>query len=171
MRASILLTTALAVLALLLPPARSHAGPNLHAESARCLREEGLANLSVACRKVCVMCHPADRPVQAMDIYQEGDQELCLRCHAGKTARSANNMLPEWVPGGGGNHPTGIAYDPWTSRTGLKQNPQGPRLFYDDHGDHPRLHCSTCHDPMGDAPKLLRMSNRGSALCLACHRI
>jgi len=145
------------------------AAADLHTESASCLREYRVEVMSAGCWENCVVCHPANMPLDALEIYLDGDAELCQRCHEGKTERAINNMLPGWVPGGGGNHPSGIYYDPVASRTQLKNDPQGPKLFYDASGNRPKLLCSTCHDPMGDTPHLLRINNRGSALCIACH--
>lgn len=33
----------------------------------------------------------------------------------------------------------------------------------------PYVECSSCHDPHSDAPLFLRISNKGSRLCLSCH--
>lgn len=104
---------------------------------------------------------------------------ICLSCHNGviasSTLGSAHAMLgdvragfdlPEGVPQR--DHPIGIPY-PTTRRDyhpaamlaadGVVQLPEG------------RVECISCHDPHGAGghPAMLVMSNRRSALCLACH--
>ena len=107
--------------------------------------------------------------IHPLNIYEEGDRILCLRCHESKSYQDNNNLLLKLVPGGGGNHPVEILYDPERPNSELKLNPQGPLLFLDANGRNPKVHCSTCHNPMGDTPQLLWVTNQGSALCMACH--
>lgn len=75
------------------------------------------------------------------------------------------------VPAAGGNHPVKIYYFPESSTMPLNLDPQGPLLFKDSQDQNPKVHCSSCHDPMTRAPYLLRISNEGSALCLTCHKL
>lgn len=104
---------------------------------------------------------------------------ICMSCHNGviasSTLGSAHAMLgdvragfdlPEGVPQR--DHPIGVPY-PTTRRDyhpaamlaadGVVQLPEG------------RVECISCHDPHGAGghPAMLVMSNRRSALCLACH--
>lgn len=68
------------------------------------------------------------------------------------------------------DHPVSIQ---WAQRgPGFYANPQDPRLeLYNGQ----TVECTTCHDPHNGTPfnpgedAFLRMSNQGSAMCLACH--
>ena len=132
------------------------AADNPHTKSAQCLRDYQVEAMSLTCWQACVKCHPANVPIQALNIYLAGDAAICERCHEEKSSHSRLNMFPSAVPGGGGNHPSNVIYDPLNSpRSYLRDNPQGPRLFYDGAGERPKILCSSCHDPMGDAPMLL----------------
>jgi len=160
----------LAFLIALLPPSAVFPSENLHTQAAECRLAFTPDNLDNDCWQVCINCHEATVPITPLDIYGDGDNGLCLNCHPEKSAQSGSDFLLA-LPGNGGNHPVGIDYDPGASRSSLVQTPQGPRLFFDARGLNPRLYCSTCHNAMGDSPRLLRMSNSRSALCFSCHSV
>lgn len=148
-------------------PAVDAAETTLHGAAAACRL---LQQMDGTCWGVCVTCHADGDPFLPFDIYSDGDAELCARCHPEKVPRQGDNArLLNLVGGRGGNHAVNVFYDPESSRR-LDPAPQGPKLFVDADGTHPKVQCSTCHDSMSAAPNLLRLSNRGSALCLACHR-
>ena len=108
-----------------------------------------------------------------MDIRGELDEVSfqCLRCHDGSIAMSARTeiRIGIWDHGReGGSHPVGVEY------------PRGPASFK-DYVDIMRLPskiklidgkvgCVTCHDPYSKEKGHLVMSNKGSALCLVCHK-
>lgn len=146
---------------------------NPHQEAAGCRAQYALAAMPDPCWQVCVSCHAPLQPIQPLEIYQDGDDRICFECHPHETPTTPprDNFLLYGVGTGGRNHPVNIYYAPETSRHDLRADPEGPRLYYDAAGSNPKLHCSTCHDPMSGNYRLLRLSNDGSALCLACHDI
>lgn len=112
--------------------------------------------------------------------YTPGPTSLvCLGCHDGTVATStigsAHAMLAGVregfsVPDGfvWRDHPIGVPYP-----TGNRE--YRPLSFVTSEGKvrlpEGRIECISCHDPHDSAgvPKMLVMSNRRSALCLACH--
>ncbi len=118
------------------------------------------------CNGVCVYCHTP--PVEAIDIYAEGDNLLCSRCHASETIEATTGTF--LLNHLGGNHPSQIYYDEGENRKDYNSTPAGPRLFCDPFGGRCKVLCSTCHDPHTLEGSLLRMSNQRSALCISCHR-
>jgi predicted CXXCH cytochrome family protein len=152
----------------LLPAVRSVA-ENPHTEAASCrLKFEEVVENS-ACWYVCTECHKPAPTIHPLNIYEDGDSIICLRCHESKSYRDRNNLLLKLVPGAGGNHPVEILYDPERPRSELKLNPRGPLLFMDADGRNPKVMCSTCHNPMGSNSLLLWVTKGGSGLCMACH--
>lgn len=138
------------------------AADNPHQQAETCRRAEPL---SESCRLVCHNCHSDDSPP---DIYQSGDREICMECHHRETDVPNSSTLT-FRGGGGSNHPNGIDYDPLGSTRKLSDWPDGPKLFFNEYGVSPRLYCSSCHDVMGAAPRLLRVPVRNSAICRSCH--
>jgi len=129
----------------------------------------------------------------AVSATPDGTAKLCLSCHDGTVAvDSFENhaggvyALPTYaeIPGfaaGGtrdlrGTHPISIVYDDATDGW-LKPvtAPMGGSGTIGDVLDNGKVQCSSCHD-VHDAPieavgstPLLRVTNAGSAICLACH--
>lgn len=120
------------------------------------------------------------RQVYAAGRFMPGATSLiCLSCHDGSVASStlgashallAAQRSEFFVPDGfvWHDHPIGISYP--EQREGYRSlhevlKFEGLRL------PEGRVECVTCHDPhgAGGQDKLLSMSNRRSALCLACH--
>ncbi len=121
------------------------------------------------------------REVFLPDRYMPGPTSLiCLSCHNGTVADSTLGTshallagLREGfdVPDGFvfRDHPIGVLYphDPKNYR---------PQSFIEREGKirlpEGRMECVSCHDPHNAAgiDKMLVMSNRGSDLCLACHK-
>lgn len=137
----------------------------LHQTTAACL---AAPPLSEPCVENCRTCHaidPADNAVLPLYIYKDGDALLCGTCHPDNVYASAATALPAI---GEQNHPSAVFYQPEEQPHKLELNPIGPRLFVDEGGGNPKIHCSTCHDTMRGAHKLLRLDD--PALCLACHR-
>jgi len=96
-----------------------------------------------------------------------GDLAICYLCHDDETyyphgTGAANGLGP--------NHPVEVFYEEASRRTMLNPSPIGPILFCDSSGGRCKVLCSTCHDPHSLKHMLLRVDNRGSALCLSCHR-
>jgi len=149
----------------------------LHREAAECrLAYPGFPedpSLSGECYAVCIGCHvPTDDPgvpgypLPPPDVAAEGDAALCGNCHEEEVVQARGSYL---LTTHGGNHPTNVSYDEAARRIKLHSDPQGPKLYVAPHTVDRRVHCSTCHDPMGAARHVLRTDNRGSALCLKCH--
>ena len=117
-----------------------------------------------------------------------GASKLCLGCHDGTTAvgltraatvRSGVRTRGASLPPGRGNlgtdlsddHPVSFRYDAAlvAANGQLRAPPAGGRVHLDGNGE---LQCTSCHDPHnGDNEDFLVMNNRGSALCLTCHRL
>lgn len=122
------------------------------------------------------------RPYEAVGIDLDGASLLCLSCHDGViatdvyTASHATGLARQLGSsqlgiGGLTGHPIGIAYpiaDP-------RYNPPGSLSATDGRIPLPdgRVQCISCHDPhnTGRHPGMLVRSNRGSGLCLSCHRL
>lgn len=104
---------------------------------------------------------------------------LCLSCHDGSVASPVSGFISPaevgspFSEGLQNDHPVNMAYDP-SADTGLAPVASvvaaGVPLFYQD--GIPTVQCSSCHDPHNKSrsPKLLRVANNGSGLCLTCHR-
>ena len=109
----------------------------------------------------------------------------CLGCHDGQTAidsfggRAGGTMVSgEAIIGRDltNDHPVGVAYvggGSWApigvlsgSQPGVVVGSGGLPLW----GSTNQIECATCHDPHNNGFRnFLRMSNNGSAMCLACH--
>lgn len=115
--------------------------------------------------------------------YREtGDRSLpldpesmqCLGCHDGSIAGMAESTIRgsgEWEHGSdiGITHPVGVDYLV-ASATNQALTPIGNlnpaiRLYSG------RVGCGSCHSPFSKNHRLLVMDNRGSQLCLQCHRV
>lgn len=116
-----------------------------------------------------MQCHENVDPIIPLDIYVKGDVQLCEQCHTEESIPASGTPLLRFVNGGGGNHPVAILYSPEDSKTTLIPSPSGPKFFTDEGGNNPKIYCSTCHNSHSSAVNLLRVNNRGSALCLSCH--
>lgn len=141
-------------------------GSNIHQDAAQCRLS---TTLNIVCSNNCRQCHVDAAPEIPLDIYVKGDAELCGKCHPQESIQGSGTQLLRLVSGGGGNHPVAILYSPEDAKTALIPSPTGPRLFTDEWGNNPKIQCSTCHDSMSSTVNLLRVNNRGSALCLSCH--
>ena len=113
--------------------------------------------------------------------------KLCLSCHDGTVAIDSFGSMPDGTQFMSGtallgtrlddDHPISFVYDtalvnldgglhdPTIRTSGLGGSIDADMLFDG------RVECTSCHDPHGlsGVPKLLRISNEGSALCLVCH--
>jgi predicted CXXCH cytochrome family protein len=113
--------------------------------------------------------------------------KLCLSCHDGTVAVDSFGSVmtgTEFMTGTAllgtdltDDHPISFVYDtalanrdgglhdPTTRASGLGGSVVDDMLF------NGQVQCASCHDPHGSSgvPKLLRISNAGSALCLICH--
>jgi|Deesub1362B_J571_1020462.scaffolds.fasta_scaffold00310_23 predicted CXXCH cytochrome family protein len=98
----------------------------------------------------------------------------CLSCHDGTIGKMANNIIVgagKWQhgPSIGISHPIGVDYRLAYSQNIEELNPPeslNPAIkFFDG-----KVGCCSCHNPFSKHPNYLVMSNRGSALCLECHR-
>ena len=125
--------------------------------------------------------------LDATDVGQPtGVSRLCLSCHDGTVALDsfggATGSSFVSAPSNVGtdlsnDHPISFTYDaglaaadgglhdPTTAGSGLGKSIDEDLLF-----NH-RVECASCHDVhnTGGYPRLLRMNNTGSALCLTCH--
>jgi predicted CXXCH cytochrome family protein len=120
------------------------------------------------------------REVLVPDRYMPGPTSLiCLSCHNGtiaaSTVGSSHVLLSAHREGfeigdfSTRDHPIGVPYpermDGYRPRALLLAAGQVPL-------PHGRVECVSCHDPhnAGGFEKMLVMSNRRSAMCLACHQ-
>ncbi|RME94158.1 MAG: cytochrome C [Verrucomicrobia bacterium] len=116
-----------------------------------------------------------------------GVTRLCLSCHDGTVAldsfggRTGNEMIGAAGRLGSDlsdDHPVGFVFDDNLAQEdgGLHPPSSTPsglgRTIAQDLLRQGRLECTSCHDVHNSSnqPHLLVMSNRGSALCLTCHR-
>ena len=102
----------------------------------------------------------------------------CLSCHDGTVAL---DLIVNKPPGGGNSlggkmtgsevvgpdlsndHPISIDYP--SAPADFNASPVGPKLYTN------KVECASCHNPHSTQyGAFLRMSNTGSALCLACHK-
>ena len=127
---------------------------------------------SATCGEVCSVCHLPEAPSASTLLTDPseggGDAVICSPCHSDKAETSRGGAF--LLNGHGGSHPVGVPYQPGVSSADLVYDPQGPKLICKRDKTECLVGCSTCHNPMGDAPSLLRVSNSGSALCLSCHQ-
>jgi predicted CXXCH cytochrome family protein len=117
----------------------------------------------------------------------DGGSTLCLSCHDGSVAIDNFGSVTtgtQFMTGAAllgtdltDDHPISFVYDtalsgldgglhdPATQASGLGGSIDSDMLFDG------QVQCASCHDPHGSpgVPKLLRISNAGSALCLICH--
>jgi predicted CXXCH cytochrome family protein len=113
--------------------------------------------------------------------------KLCLSCHDGTVAIDSFGSVTTGIQFMTGtallgtdltdDHPISFVYDtalanldgglhdPTAQASGLGGSINADMLFEG------QVQCASCHDPHGSSgvPKLLRISNAGSALCLICH--
>lgn len=154
----------------ILPVSQLDADDTVHVVAASCRLQYETQDMSVGCLRACANCHTGTPPAAPTGLYTSGDADMCRGCHPDQAKEVGTALfLLNIVGTDGANHPVDIFYDPASSPHKLKNDPLGPLLFYDDSGDNPKVFCSTCHDPMGLEPMLLRVNNAGSALCLKCH--
>ncbi len=118
------------------------------------------------------------------DIGQpDGTSKLCLGCHDGSYPGLRNRKA---IFSGGDlarSHPVSFTYssslaarvrngtlhDPRTTSSGL-----GGTIAEDMLDENGKMQCTSCHNvhpSEAKGPKLLRMDNRGSRLCLTCHNL
>ena len=115
----------------------------------------------------------------------EKESLACLGCHDGQTALdSVGGQAGSTVMTGDGvigtdltdDHPVGVEYGTstryaavgtiWGSHPGIPVGFSGLPLYGADN----TIECTTCHTPHSNAnDNFLRLSNAGSALCIACH--
>lgn len=141
-------------------------GGNIHTDAATCRLPSALKE---ECLNKCMPCHENSNAGLPLDIYVEGDEQLCEICHPAQSLQKDGTLLFRIVRGGENNHPVAIFYSPNDSKSLLIPSPSGPKFFTDRYGNNPKIHCSTCHDAHSRTDKLLRVRDSGSALCLACH--
>jgi predicted CXXCH cytochrome family protein len=136
---------------------------NPHALASTCLVGSDSDGAEVDCGDVCTQCHLS--ATADASFYDVGDAAICGECHADRTRdeRAAGDLL---VSTEHGNHAVAVPYRATNLRSRLAAQPVGPRLFRDGDGGTPRMFCSTCHDPHGNRPGLMRTEGE---ICRACH--
>jgi len=118
-----------------------------------------------------------------------GASKLCLSCHDGTVAigQTVNDGLIAMInAGSAGRMPQGdsvigtdladdhpISFPPNPANPEVVNPNPGDAVRLDDHGE---IQCTSCHDPHTEdrdpvSKRFLVKSNRGAALCLACHKI
>lgn len=150
---------------------------------------KGLLRGHASGRAFCYTCHNEDmlkmdwRHTNAINYAHMSDQLLqhndgalldtfsveCLSCHDGVISHMTD-IAPragDFRHGIGLSHPIGVEYPMISVRhdfVDINTLPSGIKLFDGKVG------CLSCHNPYGGKKNLLVMDNKGSALCLGCHR-
>lgn len=90
----------------------------------------------------------------------------CLSCHDGTISKFPKVEIKQgvWRHGIGMSHPVGIDYPRSDDFTYIESLPREIELFDGKVG------CLSCHQIYNNAPYMLTMDNKGSRLCLSCHR-
>jgi len=130
----------------------------------------------------CDICHLSSNPDSGSDVLVNSDRSrLCESCHSGTVTILPSMRLRSYVFEME-NHP--IKFSPLDfNAEKINHNiiKEGGRFYVSgDKGKVPIFgatretavaECTTCHDPHGRSglPKLLRIDNSKSGLCLACH--
>ena len=115
-----------------------------------------------------------------------GASLLCLSCHDGTVALDSygGNVGSNFIGTGGrvgngttlnGNHPISINYTPTLITSGelrTETDAKSAGVFLYGAAGSGKIECGSCHDVHNGADikdGLLRVTNTGSTLCLACH--
>lgn len=111
----------------------------------------------------CAVCHltPDNGGSKGGPTAMGQETLMCLSCHDGVNAPSTGSASA--------SHPSSVAYPEEAGyRSPDEVEERGAHLATGEEG--PRVECTSCHNPHDNAQGyFLRMSNRGSALCFACH--
>ncbi|MBI5026971.1 MAG: hypothetical protein HZC12_09670, partial [Nitrospirae bacterium] len=133
-------------------------------------------------RVLCFLCHKeslgkhagSDQPAhsgrgfEVMDAKSPIDRLSieCLSCHDSSLAKMGSIGMGTWSHGTGTGHPIGVDYMKAFIKGGYKHPStinKAIRLFSGKVG------CGSCHNMYSKEKYNLSISNKGSALCLACH--
>ena len=107
------------------------------------------------------------------DVVDEGSlidklSVQCISCHDSTITKEVAIGMGIWQHSSGRCHPIGVEYRKAYLERGEFVNPsrldERIRLF------NGKVGCGTCHNKYSREPYKLAINNRGSALCLACHR-
>lgn len=116
----------------------------------------------------------------------------CRDCHAGSDPKAKNYLGMYANPEA--HHPVEVSYPPMSKQSSYRipTGRAGENSFFDNNGNgipdaneiqifNGRLECASCHDPAHGTstpsvaaqgnPLYLRRSNRGSEICVICHRL
>ena len=111
------------------------------------------------------------RPVQNRAPRTRPASLDCEACHDGIIGEDGHWTAQQRIASGGRDlgHPVGVDYSGAQTRsTTLTGAPMlDPAIALEDG----TVGCTSCHDALSKIPKQLVIDNRGSALCLACHRL
>ena len=90
----------------------------------------------------------------------------CLSCHDGTISKAPQVEVKQgvWQHGIGMSHPVGVEYPRFGDFTYPESLPEEVRLFDG------RIGCLSCHEIYTEEKNMLVMNNRGSRLCLTCHK-
>lgn len=92
----------------------------------------------------------------------------CMSCHDSTLGKEARIGIGTWTHLQGGSHPIGVDYmNAYTNKGGFKHPSlldSKIKLF------NGKVGCGTCHNIYSKERDQLVMSNKGSVLCLECHR-
>jgi len=91
----------------------------------------------------------------------------CLSCHDGTVSKFPRVEVKKgiWQHGIGDSHPIGIDYPRSNDLTDPESLPKEVRLF------NGRVGCLSCHEIYSKERNMLVMNNRGSRLCMTCHKM
>lgn len=90
----------------------------------------------------------------------------CLSCHDGTISKEPQVQVKggTWQHGIGMSHPIGVDYPRSEDFTYPESLPREVRLFDG------KIGCLSCHEIYTKEKNMLVMNNRGSRLCMACHK-
>lgn len=146
-------------------------------------KDPKLLNSGVSEKTFCYLCHreglnhiigSADLEAHSAKKYEIIDQNnliddisvRCITCHDSTLGKEVNIGMGVWQHGYGGSHPIGVDFMQSYLKGDLvhpSQLDKNIRLF------NGKIGCNTCHNKYSKEPSQLAISNKGSALCLACH--
>jgi predicted CXXCH cytochrome family protein len=136
-------------------------------------------------RAFCYLCHReglknvhggvgggAHTAAKKYDITDEGmfvddTSAECMSCHDSALGREVNIGAGTWLHDQGGSHKIGVDYMRAYAKGGFNHPSmmnENIRLF------NGKVGCGTCHNRYSKEPAELVIKNKGSSLCLQCHR-
>ncbi len=133
-------------------------------------------------RVFCYLCHKdtigqhsgSDQPAHTANRFEIINESHliddlsteCLCCHDSSVAKGTNIGMGAWTHRTGTEHPVGVDYMKAFKNGGYRHPSELNKVIRLFGG---RVGCGSCHNMYSKEKLKLAMSNKGSALCLACH--